>query len=71
MPSGARQFSTIYPLFLLASVASAYAQDPNQLIAARALMGIGGAAIMPATLAIISNVFPFHERAKAIDEVAA
>ncbi|MFI6326434.1 MFS transporter [Nonomuraea sp. NPDC050556] len=53
-------------LFGLASLASAYSQDPTQLILARALMGIGGAAIMPATLAIISNVFPPQERGKAI-----
>lgn len=53
-------------LFGLASLASAYAQDPMQLIVARAFMGIGGAAIMPATLAIISNVFPPEERGKAI-----
>ncbi|MEU4543282.1 MFS transporter [Nonomuraea dietziae] len=53
-------------LFGLASLASAYSQDPMQLIMARAAMGIGGAAIMPATLAIISNVFPPHERGKAI-----
>ncbi|TDD22350.1 MFS transporter [Nonomuraea diastatica] len=53
-------------LFGLASLASAYAQDPTQLILARAAMGIGGAAIMPATLAIISNVFPPGERGKAI-----
>lgn len=53
-------------LFGLASFASAYAQDPVQLIFARAFMGIGGAAIMPATLAIISNVFPPQERGKAI-----
>ncbi|MEV4893310.1 MFS transporter [Nonomuraea sp. NPDC055795] len=53
-------------LFGLASLASAYSQDPTQLILARAAMGIGGAAIMPATLAIISNVFPPHERGKAI-----
>src|SRR5256885_12049926 len=53
-------------LFGLASVASAYAQSPGQLIGARALMGIGGAAIMPATLAIISNVFDPRERGKAI-----
>jgi EmrB/QacA subfamily drug resistance transporter len=53
-------------LFGLASLASAYSQDPMQLIMARAAMGIGGAAIMPATLAIISNVFPPQERGKAI-----
>ena len=30
----------------------------TELIAARALMGIGGALIMPATLSIIVDVFP-------------
>ncbi|MDQ1485384.1 MAG: hypothetical protein QOJ62_1077, partial [Actinomycetota bacterium] len=55
-----------FVLFGLASLASAYAQSPGQLIAARALMGLGGAAVMPATLAIISNVFEPAERAKAI-----
>ena len=53
-------------LFGLASLVSAYAQDPGQLIAARALMGVGGAAIMPVTLSIISNVFDPSERARAI-----
>ncbi|MEU6997479.1 MFS transporter [Nonomuraea sp. NPDC046570] len=53
-------------LFGLASLASAYSTDPMQLILARAFMGVGGAAIMPATLAIISNVFPPRERGKAI-----
>ena len=36
-------------VFGLASLASAYSHSPPQLIAARALMGIGGAAIMPST----------------------
>jgi DHA2 family multidrug resistance protein-like MFS transporter len=53
-------------LFGLASLASAYAQNPGQLIGARALMGIGGAAVLPATLSIISNVFEPRERARAI-----
>ncbi|WBB52217.1 MFS transporter [Verrucosispora sp. WMMD573] len=53
-------------LFGLASLLSAYAQTPGQLIAARALMGLGGAAIMPATLSIISNVFDPRERGRAI-----
>jgi EmrB/QacA subfamily drug resistance transporter len=53
-------------LFGVASVASAYSQTAGQLIAARALMGIGAAAVMPATLAIISNVFHPRERARAI-----
>src|SRR6266508_1379247 len=53
-------------LFGLASLASAYAQDPAQLIAARAFMGVGGAAVLPATLSIISNVFDPRERGRAI-----
>src|SRR5512133_3211716 len=53
-------------LFGLASLASAYAQTPGQLIGARALMGVGAAAIMPATLAIISTVFDPRERGRAI-----
>ncbi|HEY0699101.1 MAG TPA: MFS transporter, partial [Micromonospora sp.] len=53
-------------LFTPASLLAAYAQDPGQLVAARALMGIGGAAIMPVTLSIISDVFDPAERGKAI-----
>ncbi|MGH8888297.1 MAG: MFS transporter, partial [Acidothermaceae bacterium] len=55
-----------FVLFGIASLASAYSQGPTELIAARALMGLGGAAVMPATLAIISNVFEPQERPKAI-----
>ena len=36
------------------------------LIGTRALMGIGGAFIMPGTLSILTNVFPAEERAPAI-----
>jgi EmrB/QacA subfamily drug resistance transporter len=53
-------------LFAIASLASAYAQSPEQLIWARALMGLGGAAIMPQTLSIITNVFEPAERGRAI-----
>jgi EmrB/QacA subfamily drug resistance transporter len=61
-----RMLLTGLVLFGLASLASAYAQSPGQLIGARALMGLGAAAIMPATLAIISTVFDPRERARAI-----
>ncbi|MGW0433781.1 MFS transporter [Micromonospora sp. NPDC003197] len=43
--------------FGLASVAAAYATSPELLIAARALLGIGGATLMPSTLALIRNMF--------------
>src|SRR5829696_5676310 len=44
-----RMLLTGLVLFGLASLVSAYAQTADQLIAARALMGIGGAAILPVT----------------------
>lgn len=53
-------------VFAAASAACAFAASPEQLIAFRALMGVGGAAVMPVTLAIITVVFPPHERGKAI-----
>jgi EmrB/QacA subfamily drug resistance transporter len=53
-------------LFGGASLCVLLVQTSGQLIAVRAVMGIGGALIMPATLSIISNVFPREERGKAI-----
>ena len=41
------------------------------LIASRAVMGIGGAFIMPSTLSILTNVFPAEERGRAIGIWAA
>src|SRR5215208_6263997 len=49
-----------------ASVAVLFVDTANPLIAVRAVMGIGGAMIMPAPLSVISNVFPREERGKAI-----
>ena len=54
-------------IFGIASAAGAAATDPTQLIAARVVMGIGAAFVFPATLSIITNVFPDRtERATAI-----
>ncbi|MCE7884341.1 MAG: MFS transporter, partial [Actinobacteria bacterium ATB1] len=50
---------------------SAFATQPEQLIATRALMGAGAAFVMPATLSILTNVFPPGERGKAIGIWAA
>ncbi|MEV5596871.1 MFS transporter [Streptomyces sp. NPDC052496] len=56
-----------YGLFGAASAAAALAPDPQILMVARALLGIGGAMIMPATLSILRQVFPDRrERAVAI-----
>jgi DHA2 family multidrug resistance protein-like MFS transporter len=43
--------------FGLASVVAAFAQTAEQLIAARALLGIAGATVAPSTLSLISNMF--------------
>ena len=53
-------------VFALSSLGAALAQSPAQLIGARVIMGMGGAMMMPATLAIIVNVFEEKERPKAI-----
>ncbi len=53
-------------IFGIGSVASAFSGSAEVLIACRALMGLGGCLIMPATLSILTNVFPKEERAKAI-----
>jgi EmrB/QacA subfamily drug resistance transporter len=53
-------------LFGLASLLSSYAQTPDELIWARAAMGLGGAAVMPQTLSIITNIFDPKERPRAI-----
>jgi DHA2 family multidrug resistance protein-like MFS transporter len=56
-----------YALFGVASALAAFAPDPQVLIIARALLGVGGAMIMPATLSILRQVFPDRrERALAI-----
>ena len=58
-------------IFMLASAACSFAASPSQLIWLRAIMGIGGAAVTPVTLAIITVVFPPKERGKAIGTWAA
>ncbi|MEU6327000.1 MFS transporter [Streptomyces sp. NPDC047049] len=54
-------------LFGLASGVAAYARSAEMLIAARALLGIGGATLMPSTLALIRNLFhDARQRGKAV-----
>ena len=61
---GALQFGLA--TFFVASLLASQATDVTQIIACRAAMGVGAAFIMPSTLSILVNVFPPHERAKAI-----
>ncbi|MFV2198573.1 MFS transporter [Nocardiopsis sp. LOL_012] len=54
-------------LFGAASVLAAFASSPEALIAARALLGLAGATLMPSTLALISGMFADpRERGTAI-----
>ncbi|MFF3449831.1 MFS transporter [Streptomyces sp. NPDC002667] len=56
-----------YALFGVASGIAAFSGNAQLLIGARALLGVGGAMIMPATLSILREVFPDRrERALAI-----
>jgi MFS transporter, DHA2 family, multidrug resistance protein len=53
--------------FIAASLIAAYAPTPEVLIAARALLGIAGAAVLPSTLSLISHLFTDpRQRATAI-----
>ena len=53
-------------VFLGGSMVSAFASGAVAVIGGRAVMGVGAAFVMPSTLSILANVFPPHERAKAI-----
>ncbi|MBA3630140.1 MAG: DHA2 family efflux MFS transporter permease subunit [Actinobacteria bacterium] len=53
-------------IFGVASALSTLANSPAHLIFARAVMGAGAALVMPATLSILTNVFPPRERGRAI-----
>jgi EmrB/QacA subfamily drug resistance transporter len=61
-----RMFLAGLTIFTLASALCGFSDTEGQLIAARALQGVGAALLMPGTLSIITVTFPAHERAKAI-----
>jgi EmrB/QacA subfamily drug resistance transporter len=52
-------------VFAVASLGCALSQTVHQLIAARAVQGIGGALLVPGSLALISAAFPEQERGRA------
>lgn len=61
-----RIFAIGVGIFALSSVACALAANVQQLIAARAVQGVGGALLVPGSLALISAAYPEKERGKAI-----
>jgi len=53
-------------IFAITSATAGLAQDPAMLIGSRAIQGVGGALMLPATLSIITHAFPASERGRAI-----
>ena len=53
-------------LFAASSAFIGFSQTSAWLIGGRAIQGVGAALMMPATLSIITNAFPPHERGTAI-----
>ncbi|MDQ2648866.1 MAG: DHA2 family efflux MFS transporter permease subunit [Actinomycetota bacterium] len=53
-------------LFLVGTTLAAIGDSATTVIGSRALMGLAAAFVMPSTLSILTNVFPAHERPKAI-----
>ena len=53
-------------VFGVSSAAIGFAPDDHALVAFRAVQGIGAAFMMPATLSIITQAFPPHQRGMAI-----
>ncbi|MFG2328192.1 MFS transporter [Streptomyces sp. NPDC048604] len=53
-------------LFGVGSALAALSGTPGELVVYRAVMGIGGAFVMPATLAVLINVFERDEQPRAI-----
>lgn len=67
-----RVFMTGILVFTLASLLGGFAQEPWQLLAARALQGVGGAIASPTSLALITTTFPEGpERNRAFGVFAA
>jgi EmrB/QacA subfamily drug resistance transporter len=61
-----RVFGAGVVLFAFGSAWCGVSPDIGQLIAARALQGIGGALLVPGSLALVSVSFPANERGRAI-----
>lgn len=61
-----RMFLFGVAVFGLSSLAIGFAPTDTTLVAFRAIQGIGAAFMMPATLSIITQAFPAHQRGTAI-----
>ena len=61
-----RMFMAGVASFALASLLCGLAQSPTELVVARLLQGLTGAAMVPQVLALITAAFPVRERTRAL-----
>ncbi len=61
-----RMFLVGVVIFALSSATAGLAQTSTDLVISRVVQGVGAALMMPATLSIVTNAFPPHERGKAM-----
>ncbi|MFF7069415.1 MFS transporter [Streptomyces pseudovenezuelae] len=66
-----RMLITGLAVFLAGSLVGALADDVNAVIAARAVMGVGGALVTPLALSVLPTLFAPDERTKAVGIVSA
>jgi EmrB/QacA subfamily drug resistance transporter len=64
-------FLTALAIFVLGSALTGFAQDMPQLIAFRALQGLGGGGLMIISQAIIADLVPVRQRAKFMGPMGA
>ncbi len=67
----ARVFSLGILVFMAGSLACAAAITPDQMIAARAVKGVGAALMVPGSMAMVSRAYPREERGRALGLWAA
>ena len=67
----ARIFSFGILVFVAGSLACAFAVTPEQMIAARAVKGVGAAMMVPGSMAMVSRAYPRDERGRALGLWAA
>ncbi|WP_088040961.1 MDR family MFS transporter [Bacillus sp. EAC] len=58
-------------LFIFGSVLCGFAQNIEQLILYRAIQGLGAGAALPLTMTVISDLYPYDERAKIQGYISA
>ena len=53
-------------IFMIGSITAGLSQSMNQLIASRALMGLGGGTLMTSSIAAVADLFPPEERGRSM-----